>query len=227
MVNIKVIISLGGSLIVSQNIDITFLKKFRIAIIKFIKRGNKVAIICGGGKTCRNYQNAARKITEIPNIDIDLIGIMSTRLNAELIRAIFFKHAYEHIITDYSKKIVTSKPILIGAGWKPGCTTDNDSVLLAKNLHADTIINLTNVDYIYDKDPHKFHDAKPIKKISWKEFLEIIGEKYISGMHVPFDPVAAKKAQQLKLKVIILNGNNLKNLENCLNRKKFKGTVIE
>jgi len=85
---------------------------------------------------------------------------------------------------------------------------------------------LTNVDYVYDKDPKKFKSAKPFKEISWKDYLKLIEQKWIPGMSGPFDPIASKLAQKFKFKVIILNGRKLKNLENYLTNKNFQGTII-
>ena len=221
------VISLGGSLIVPKKIDIDFLKNFRDLILDYIaKNSNKAGIICGGGKTCRGYINAADEFN-VKEIDRDLVGIASTKLNAELVRVIFKEQAYEKIIANTTAKIKTNKKILIGAGWKPGASTDIDAVLLAKNLKSDTIINMTNIDYVYDKDPKKYNDAKPVNTISWKDYIRIIVDAWRAGLNFPFDPVASKKAQRLGLKVIILNGNNLDNLKNCLEGKKFNGTIIE
>jgi uridylate kinase len=227
VVKIKItVLSLGGSLIVPDKVDTHFLIKFKEYILSYVKQENKVGILCGGGKTCRNYIQAAQDVSTIPQVDLDWIGIMATRLNAELVRTIFGEYAYEKVVVNHSASIKTSKRIIIGAGWEPGCTTDTDSVLFAETIHATTVINLTNIDYVYTKDPHKFKDAQIIKKISWADFRKIIGDKYTSGMNVPFDPVASKKAEQLKLKVIILNGNNIDNLKNCLDGKEYIGTVI-
>ena len=63
--------------------------------------------------------------------------------------------------------------------------------------------------------------------MSWKDFLKIIGTKWKAGRNVPFDPLAAIEAKKSKLKVIIINGNNLKNFKNVLYGKKFNGTVIK
>ena len=52
------------------------------------------------------------------------------------------------------------------------------------------------------------------------------GTKWKAGMNVPFDPIAAKEAQKSKIKVDII-GKNLRNFENLLTKRKFKGTVIE
>lgn len=227
MVNITTaILSLGGSLIVPETIDTGFLQKFRSLILKYTQHGNRVGILCGGGKLSRIYVAAGQKMVNLNTIDADLIGIMATRLNAELVRSIFAEHAYEKVIHNPTEKISTSRNIIIGGGWLPGCTTDFDSVLMAENLDASLVINLTNVDYVYDKNPKKYKDAKPIKNISWSKFRKIIGDTHTPGINAPFDPIASKKAQDLKLRIIIVHGKNLKNLENCLVGKKFKGTVI-
>lgn len=220
------VISLGGSLLVPGEIDVKFLKKFKAIIEREIKRNKKFIIIVGGGKTARNYQNAAKALTKVSNEDLDWLGIHATIINAHLLLTIFRKYAYFRIIKNPKEKISFKEKILIAAGWKPGFSTDYDAVLLAKTYNSDTIINLTNVDYVYDKDPNKFKDAKPFKEISWKDYLKLIEQKWIPGMSAPFDSIASKLAQKFKFKVIILNGRKLKNLENYLANKTFKGTII-
>ena len=220
------VISLGGSLLVPGEIDINFLKKFKSIIEREIKFGKKFVIIVGGGKTARNYQNAAKALTKVSNEDLDWLGIHATRINAHLLLTIFRKYAYYRIIKNPKEKVEFKEKILVAAGWKPGFSTDYDAVLLAKTYGSDTIINLTNVDYVYDKDPNKFKDAKPFKEISWKDYLELIDQKWTPGMSAPFDPVASKLAQKFKFKVVILNGKKLKNLKNYLENRKFKGTII-
>jgi uridylate kinase len=220
------VISLGGSLLVPGEIDINFLRKFKSIIEREIKFGKKFIIIVGGGKTARNYQNAAKSLTKVSNEDLDWLGIHATRINAHLLLTIFRKFAYYRIIKNPKEKVVFKEKILIAAGWKPGFSTDHDAVLLAKTYDSDTIINLTNVDYVYDKDPNKFKDAKPFKEISWKDYLKLIDQKWIPGMSAPFDPVASKLAQKFRIKVIIINGRRIKNLKNYLENKKFTGTII-
>jgi uridylate kinase len=115
---------------------------------------------------------------------------------------------------------------MVAAGWRPGWSTDYVSTILAQRLESKTVINLSNIDYAFDKDPNKYDDAKIIKEISWKEFRKIVGNKWDPGLNLPFDPVASRNAQELGLKVIICKGNNIKNLENILAGKKYKGTTI-
>ncbi len=57
------VISLGGSIIVPDKIDVPFLKKLKTTILSHIKKGNRVVLVCGGGSVCRTYQKAATKLT--------------------------------------------------------------------------------------------------------------------------------------------------------------------
>jgi len=218
------VISLGGSLIVPGEVDVKFLAEFRKVILG--RKNERLIIVCGGGKTCRHYQNAARLLGAKSSPGLDLIGVASTGLNAELVRVIFMPHSHERVIHNPTEKIRTGKRIIICSGWKPGFSTDVDAVLAARNFGAGRIINLTNVDHVYDRDPAKHRDAKPIEKISWNNFLKIAGKKFMPGMHLPFDPVASRLAKKHRIGVVVMNGRKLGNFKKFLAGKKFVGTVI-
>jgi uridylate kinase len=222
------ILSLGGSLIAPPaGIDWKFLKKFRALILNEIKKDKRFFIITGGGTTCRIYNQAAKNVTNPSAEDLDWMGIQATHLNAMLVRSIFRTHAYQEIIKDPTIKVKTKKNIIVGGGWRPGWSTDFVATTIAKEYKIKTLINLSNIDFAYDKDPRKFKDAKKITKATWKEFRKLVGDKWSPGLSTPFDPIASRQAENLKLKVVILNGKKLKNLKKCLTDKKFKGTVIE
>lgn len=222
-----IVLSLGGSLIApKEGIDIAFLKSFRKLIIRQVRLGKRFIIICGGGRTARNYQEAADRIIGLTRDDLDWLGIHATRLNAHLLRTVFRSLAHPRIITDPHERMASSRPIIIGAGWRPGCSTDYDAVLLAGKYGAKTLINLSNIAYVFDKDPRKFADARPIAQMTWKEFRKKFGSRWDPGLSSPFDPVASKEAEKVKLKVIIAEGRDLPNLEKMLAGKKFKGSVV-
>jgi uridylate kinase len=222
-----IVISLGGSLIIPENIDEVFLKNFQTLILSQIKQGKKFVIISGGGKICRNYQNSAKKIKDLTPAELDWLGIYSTRLNAELIRILFGDSAESEIILDPTLPIKLEKNMIVGGGWKPGWSTDYDAVILAKQIGAKRIINLSNIDYVYDKDPNKYPDAKKIEKISWPEYRALIPDEWDPGLNTPFDPIASKMAETENMEVSILDGTSISNIEVCLNGEKFKGTQIK
>jgi len=217
-----IVLSVGGSLIVPDEINLNFLKNLKKIILK--NANKRFIIVCGGGHTARKYQEAAKKLN-VGKESLDWIGIKATWLNASIVKSLF-PEAYGMIVTDPYEKIKANKRIIVAAGYRPGWSTDFDAVVLAKNNGVEKVINLTNMDYVYDKDPVKYKDAKPLKQLGWEEMIKRVGKKWIPGMNVPFDPVACKEAEKAKIKVIVMNGNKLKNLENYLKGKKFEGTIV-
>lgn len=216
------VISLGGSVIVPDQVDTSFLKEFKKLILC---HKEQFIIVCGGGKTCRRYIKSAKSITKPNNTDLDWIGIQATRLNGELVRTLFGKFAHPKVTYNPNKKI-NFKKVLIAAGDVPGSSSDLDAVLLAKTYNCKEVINLTNIDRIYDKDPGKNKNAKPLDKISWRQLLKITGTKWTSGKNLPFDPIASKTAMKNKITLKLLNGKNIKNVKSCLENKPFKGTIV-
>jgi uridylate kinase len=228
----KVVISVGGSLIVPNGgIDFKFLQNLNKFVRDELAKNKKrqFFLITGGGMTTRHYQEAARQVLkhQLTEDDLDWIGIHATRLNGHLLRTIFRDIAHAVMIDDYSYIRKISESVVIGAGWKPGWSTDFDAVLVCEDYGPREIINLSNVDMVYNKDPKKFKDAKTISEISWADFRKLVGDKWTPGMHLPFDPIAARKAQGLRIKVAIINGNNFENFKKYFQGEKFVGTIIK
>jgi uridylate kinase len=218
-----VVMSLGGSIIVPEEIDVPFLKIFK-EIIQSLK-DERFIVICGGGKICRNYQNAARETAEVSKEDLDWIGISATRLNAELVRSIFGDEAHNKVIHDPDEEIDGSKRIVIGAGFEPGSSTDLRAVQLANRFGAVRVINMSNIDYVYSGDPKKDPNAERLEEVSWSQFRKLVGDEWDPGLSMPFDPIASREAEALGLEVIII-GNDVDNLEKLLRGEAFKGTTI-
>ena len=228
----KWVISLGGSLIVPNGgINVPFLKKFNDFIREKLaeNKNRQFFIIAGGGATARHYRDGGRDTVghELTVDDLDWLGIHATRLNAHLLRTIFRDIAHPYILKHYEIIRKVEEPVVVGSGWKPGWSTDFCAVMVCEDYQVKNILNLSNITQVYNKDPKQFPDAYPIEKTSWEEFQEIVGEEWVPGMNTPFDPVAAKKAQEMGIKVVILKGDDFENLEKFFAGEKFVGTTIE
>lgn len=225
----RIVISLGGSLIVPDGIDWHFLKNFKALIETEIAKGFSFVLVAGGGRTARSYIEAAGNVTHISDEDKDWLGIHSTRLNAHLIRTIFCDHAHPRINTnphDLEDFYLAKEPVLVAAGWRPGHSTDYDAVLLGKYLDAKRIINLSNIEYVYDRDPKEFPESVKIEELDWKAFRKLVGDTWSPGLNAPFDPIASRLAEQNGMEVAILSGNDLENVKAYLDGADFKGTLI-
>lgn len=223
-----IVISLGGSLVAPPSgINTKFLAAFRQLILKEVKKGHRFILIVGGGATARAYMNAAKEVAPLQPEDMDWLGIHATRINGHLLRTVFRNVAHPIMLKDPTRRIRWTQPVLVAAGWKPGWSTDYVAVRLARLYKAQEIVNLTNIERVYDKDPAKHADAVPFDQIAWKDFRKIVGDKWSPGSNAPFDPVASKLAHRWKMKAVIAKGSDLENLQKILDGKTFKGTVIE
>lgn len=214
-------------MIVPDAIDTAFLKQFRASIQHHLSRGLSFYIVAGGGMTARRYQHAGTEVRgDLHPVDVDWLGIHTTRLNAHLLRAVFKDEAQPRIVKNPGR-VRARASLIIGAGWKPGHSTDYDAVIAAKQVGAKRIVNLSNIDYVYTADPKKDPSAKPIEKIGWSEFRSIIPDHWDPGLSSPFDPVASKLAQENGMEVAILNGAKLEEFDKYLDGEPFKGTMIQ
>jgi uridylate kinase len=222
MSNKLYILSIGGSLIAPDQIDVDFLRKIKAVLERKVEQGNKFVIVAGGGGAARKYQKALKEFGA-SDAALDEIGIAATRLNANLLRLVLGGLAGTKIFTEPDVVEFEDAQILVGGGWMPGWSTDYVAVFLAKKLGVDSVINLSNIDYVYTKDPRKFADAALIKTISWSDFKKLVGGEWTPGANLPFDPIASKFAEKNNIAVAVMNGDNL---ENYLDGKEFVGTKI-
>lgn len=227
------ILSVGGSIVAPEYPDTEFVKEFVKMIKDYLSnnKDDKLILVIGGGGPARIYQKAFREVAEISETSevdaADWIGIMATRLNAQFIKASFGELCQNDVVTDPTIPLTFSGRILLAAGWKPGFSTDNDAVLLAEKFNADTVVNLSNIEKVYTDDPRKNPNAKPLDEISWEDFRKMVGDEWVPGKNCPFDPIASKKAQELKLTVICAGGKNIKNTLAILEGKHYIGTTIK
>ncbi|GHV25805.1 uridylate kinase [Spirochaetia bacterium] len=224
------VISLGGSIVAPDSVDEPFLKNFVSLIREFLGADaeRRFIFVVGGGGPARVYQNAYRNISGGNGNDseADWIGVMATRLNAQLVRALMAEWCSQEVVTDPTKAPAMTGKVLVAAGWKPGFSSDNDAVLLAEKFQADRVINLSNIERVYTADPKKDPQAKPLDAISWPDFRALVGDEWTPGKNVPFDPIASRRAAELGLRVICAAGRDLANLKKILKGETFMGTTI-
>ncbi len=222
-----IVLSLGGSLIVPDQINYSYLKNFKKQLTK-LSKNFKFVVVCGGGSTARKYIQGLKK--EKLNAKFQsLVGIASTRINARFMNYFFgFEPEYGIPHTEETLKKYIKKRNVVFCGaleYKPDQTSDSTAAELAK--HFKTIfINLTNVPGLHDKNPLTHKDAKFISKISWKDFEQMANKiEFKPGQHFVLDQTAAKVIRQNKIPTYIV-GKDVKQLSNLLKNKKFKGTKI-
>ena len=223
------VVSLGGSIVAPDAVDTDFLKSFLAVVGEFLKaeERRRFIFVVGGGGPARAYQKAYKEVAGATQDDqADWIGIMATRLNAQLLKALMGDWCTQDVVVDPTQVGPFVGRVLVAAGWKPGFSTDYDAVLLAERFSADKVVNLSNIAKVHTDDPRTNPDAKPIDEISWAEFRKIVGDEWTPGKNVPFDPIASRHAAKIGLKVVCAAGRDLDNLRDILAGKPFVGTAI-
>ena len=222
-----IVISLGGSLIIPNDVDVKLLKEFRKIILKNTNK-YKFIVVCGGGSIARKYINALREIGMNETFQ-SFAGISATRMNARFM-SYFFKQNQEtgipHKMFELVNYIKKFNIVFCGAlEYKPHQTSDSTAVAIAKHFKS-CFINLTDVPGLHDKNPKKFKDAKFIPEISWQNFHKMANKiEFKPGQHFILDQTAAKGIMAYRIKTYIL-GKDMTQLDNLLNNEKFKGTTI-
>jgi len=221
----SIVISIGGSVILSEDANVSYFKELVNMLKKFSKK-YKIYIIVGGGKTARTYIKIGRELKFDEEI-LDKIGIDVTRINAKILSNII-KISNNNIphTTDDAKKL--DHPIVVMGGTTPGHSTDMVGAELAEKVNAIKFIIATNVDGIYDKDPNKYKDAKQLKEISIQQLINDHGTDWsTAGKNVVLDGPALEIIHRAKIPTFVLNGKKLNQLERAITNQSFNGTIIK
>lgn len=223
------VFSVGGSLIApTSGVNTLFLSKLNALVRSYVKQNKRFFLIAGGGVLARSYRDAGKVVVgNLTDEDLDWLGIHATRLNAHLLRTIFQDIAHPRILESYDHKLVDAhESVFVGAGWKPGWSTDYCAATMARDYGAKIIVNLSNIDQVCDSDPRANPNAKAIPSISWEDFQKIVGDTWHPGMNAPFDPIATKLCREHDMTVVVINGSNFENMKKMMNGEEFVGTVI-
>lgn len=218
-------LSLGGSIINPGKIDNQFLEEFSDTIKGLVPRF-KFMIVCGGGKVARQYIKGLPKgLTEGER---DYMGIAATWLNAQLL-TYYFKGFCSPILPTSVKNLteqLQEHDIGISGGFLPAIKTDEDAAILADLFGSPILINVTNVDGIYDKDPRQYSDAKKFEELTYTQFYEIVSPLSLgAGSNAPFTLIAARICERTNMRIII-SSKNVGKIRDAIEGKNV-GTVIQ
>lgn len=213
-------------------VDFDYLKRFKSKLEGLIEDGFEFFIVLGGGYLMRKYRAMARAGGIEEDLQIHWIGTTCNLLNAEVVRAFLYPNSTERIVAyeDYYNeyKPEFTKPIIVGGGGRAGHSGDVDALVMANKLGIDTIVSLKDIDGVYSDDPDKNPNAKRIKKLTWDEYLNIIGnpQKHHPGASYPIDPIASRMAKESAKAFAVIGGEDLSNFERLMKGEEFNGSVV-
>lgn len=207
------VVSLGGSFMFAYPDKVLELKR----ILNKFKE--KFIIVCGGGRLAREYIAFGKKLG-LKQVTLHEAGIKSTQLNAWIIAKKF-----GGTFSDGDpREIKPSAKIMVMGGYKPGWTTDTCSAYAAISSKSKIIFNLSKENKIYNKDPSKSRDARPIDKMNFNRLYELTIGKRVPGMNFIFDPLAGKLCKRNGIDVVVTN--DVTDILRYIMRLPIKGTLI-
>ena len=222
----KVVFSIGGSILAPDNVDEEYLRKLS-ALIEELAKNHQVAVVVGGGRPARRAIEDARNRGS-SWAECDHVGILKTRENArELINRLNVRCNKKIPESIYEAVALFGRNVLVTGGTEPGHSTDAVAAIIAEWVKADIFVNASNVDAVYDKNPKEYPDAKPYKTIDIKELIKIVCEGSMeAGKYPLLDLTSARIIERSKIKTVILDGREVGNMKNAVEGQPFAGTTV-
>lgn len=182
----RIMLKLSGEALAGENgfgIDFNVATRIASEIKELVDMGVEVGAVVGGGNIWRGRSGEGMDRTTA-----DYMGMLATSINALALQdslealgvhtrvqtAIEMKEIAEPFIRRRAMRhLEKGRVVIFGAGTgNPYFSTDTTAALRAAEIEADVILLAKKVDGVYDKDPHKFADAKKYDKLSYIEVLE-------------------------------------------------------
>ncbi|MCR4615832.1 MAG: UMP kinase [Clostridiales bacterium] len=227
----RILLKLSGEVLAGKNghgID----QETVINICRYVKEcsdmGVEIGIVVGGGNFWRGRSSGNMDKTRA-----DHMGMLATVMNSLALAdaleqlgvsvrvqtAITMQQIAEPYIRNRAvRHLEKGRVVIFGCGTgNPFFTTDTAAALRAAEIGADILFKATNVDGVYDKDPHKFPDAKKYDTLSHSEVLA----KELKVM----DAAAASLCRDNKIKILVFNLEDPKNIVKAVSGENI-GTIV-
>jgi len=226
---LKVVLSVGGSLLNPGKPDFAFIKELA-SLLKKLKARYQLAVVCGGGVPAREQAECIRKLGG-SEFMADETAILSTRSNALLLMAALGEDACPAVAESFKEAAgaMDSGKIALMGGTIPGITTDTDAALLAEGIGAKRIVNLSNVDGIYTGDPKKDKDARKLKRMSFGQLIQLASQydERKAGTRFIFDVIACKLIARSGIETHFVYGKSIAEVQSAVEGKRHSGTIVK
>lgn len=229
----RVLLKLSGEVFKGEQpygIDGEVLMEIAGRVREIVKMGCQVGIVIGGGNLWR-FRDF--KHLTLGRVTSDTIGMMATVMNAlafedalkvlkidvRAVSAFSCEKAMESYVPKRALYHLEKGRVVIFAGGtgSPFFTTDSAAALRALEMKCDVLLKATKVDFVYDKDPMKYRDAKKYEKITYQKVIE----KSLNVM----DLTCASLCKDGRLPMLVFNLMQKDSIKKAVSGAKI-GTII-
>jgi uridylate kinase len=224
-----VVVSIGGSVLLTGTGDSEYIERLA-DLLRRIGAERPLVVTTGGGRTAREYIQLGRALG-LTEFELDEVGIEVTRLHARLVAARVGPPAPARppsTVPAVVEQLRTGSPVILG-GTEPGHTTDGVAALVAVRIRAARVVNATDVDGVYDRDPKSHPEARRLERLSWSEFRTMVhaGSSGEAGQNFLFDRLGADALARARIPLFVVAGRDLSNLEAAVAGRAFHGTIVD
>ncbi len=212
----RVSISLGGSLLTGRGsgpveLDPGVFQRYARVLRSLHQRGHELVVVCGGGRPARYFIAVGRELGAPPRL-LDLLGVKATHVNALLLMAALGEDADQSRVyqraSDFDR--APEGKILVGGGFRPGSSTDYRAAIFAGRVGAQLVVNATDVDGVYTRNPRLHGDAVKLERLTYGELEDIVRENthQYPGEYGLFDLKGVRRLAKLAIPLVVVDGRD-------------------
>ena len=184
----RILLKLSGEALANGQkdsiLDFGFIDQVAAVLKKCLAADVEIGIVVGAGNIWRGVTGSV----QMTRYRADHMGMLATTMNAIALSDAFIRNGMdtvvmsavemdtyaEHYTTRNADRLLKEGKIVIFAGGtgSPYFSTDTGAALRAAEIAADAILMAKNIDFVYDSDPRKNPDAKPLYDLTYTEILE-------------------------------------------------------
>ncbi len=227
----RVILKVSGEALAGVNgfgFDFDIVKRITLEVKDLVDMGVEVGLVVGGGNIWRGRSGEGMDRSQA-----DHMGMLATCINALALQdsleqhgvmtrvqtAIEMKEIAEPFIRRRAvRHLEKGRVVIFAAGTgNPYFSTDTTAALRAAEIEADVILLAKKVDGVYDKDPHKYQDAKKYDTLNYLEVLE-------QGLQV-MDSTATSLCMDNNIPILVFGLDEPGNIKRAISGEKI-GTLV-
>lgn len=150
------------------------------AVLRTAEQGVQVGIVIGAGNI---FRARSANLQIVDRVTADNVGMLATVMNAAILRDYLRAEGLKSVILspreqrpltgafarDTALALLQAGTVVLFAGGtgNPYFTTDSAAALRALEISADLLLKGTQVDGVYDKDPHRHPDARRYETLTY------------------------------------------------------------
>ncbi len=228
----RILLKLSGEVLAGEKgtgIDFNTVLKICSSVKECVNLGVEIGLVVGGGNFWRG-----RSSGDMDRTRADHMGMLATVMNSLALADAFEQLEVpvrvqtainmQQIAEPYIRNkavhhLKKGRVVIFGCGTgNPFFTTDTAAALRALEIDADIVFKATNVDGVYDKDPHKFDDAVKYDTLTFDDVLS-------NNLKV-MDGTAASLCRDNGIPILVFNLEHPENIVKAVQGENV-GTVVK